>query len=64
MPVTRPLGEGAQGRDSQIEAAVKEWLAQLSQSAARPDASRLPNRGRPWKFVTHEPRPRLRVFRN
>ena len=26
MPVTRPLGESAQGRDSQIETAVKELL--------------------------------------
>jgi tricorn protease len=30
VPVTRPLGEGAQGRDSQIETAVKELLAQVS----------------------------------
>ena len=29
VPVTRPLGEAAQGRDSQIESAVKELIAQL-----------------------------------
>jgi C-terminal processing protease CtpA/Prc len=29
VPVTRPLGEGVQGRDSQIETAVKELIAQL-----------------------------------
>jgi C-terminal processing protease CtpA/Prc len=29
IPVTRALGESAQGRDSQVETAVKELLAQL-----------------------------------
>jgi tricorn protease len=30
VPVTRPIGEGALGRDSQIETAVKELLAQVA----------------------------------
>jgi hypothetical protein len=29
VPVTRPIGESLQGRDSQLDAAVKELLAQL-----------------------------------
>jgi tricorn protease len=33
VPVTRALGEGPQGRDSQIEAAVKTLLAQLDRRA-------------------------------
>ena len=30
VPVTRALGESAQGRDSQIETAVKELLRQIA----------------------------------
>jgi hypothetical protein len=29
IPVTRPIGEGLSGKDSQLDAAVKELLAQL-----------------------------------
>jgi hypothetical protein len=29
VPVTRAIGEGAEGRDTQIEIAVKELLSQL-----------------------------------
>ena len=35
VPVTRALGEWAQGRDSQIETAVKELLAQVEKRTAR-----------------------------
>jgi hypothetical protein len=34
VPVTRALGESAQGRDTQIETAVKELLAQLDRRPA------------------------------
>jgi len=32
VPVTRAFGESAQGRDSQIETAVKELLRQITKS--------------------------------
>jgi Tol biopolymer transport system component/C-terminal processing protease CtpA/Prc len=35
LPVTRPLGEDASGRDSQIEAAVKELLGQVGRQASQ-----------------------------
>jgi C-terminal processing protease CtpA/Prc len=36
IPVTRALGEEAQGRDSQIEAAVKELLSRSSSRTSQP----------------------------
>jgi hypothetical protein len=35
IPVTRPIGEGLIGKDSQLDAAVKELLAQLRPPSTR-----------------------------
>jgi Tol biopolymer transport system component/C-terminal processing protease CtpA/Prc len=42
IPVTRPIGESLAGKDSQLDAAVRELLRQLG--TARTDSSRTPGR--------------------
>jgi len=42
LPVEKPLGEGLQGKDSQLDAAVRELLDELTPQSARPDTQRTP----------------------
>lgn len=42
LQVEKPLGEGLQGKDSQLDAAVRELLDELTPQTARPDTQRTP----------------------